>query len=405
MTAAGSRPVSFLVGVTAIACIPPVTGALFALEPLFGSDRAWLWTLATGFALLAFFVRRTTRPWLVRLALAGVALTACELSARLALQFTDWPRQRLAAYGRVTYPERLAFRGHPFSQFTGRPSVTLHGNEALRGDSPFNERGFHGPYPTSAKPTGTCRIVCLGASTTASGYPAAMQHWLTTHAEGETRFECVNLAHGFYNSTHSVVNFALHGIDLEPDYVVIHHGWNDVRAAQNAARYRSDHTHVLTPFEPPSFADWPLIRASVLYRFARFRLFGTEADYLGSRLTVPFDAELGYDETPAIATFVRNLRTIHDLATARGITPVYVTLPHSTDPDAKFGSSAEAIARFATAMREFATERRTTSVFVDLDAAWTGQNERFKDVGHVVPGAIAEKAQTIGEAILAHRRR
>ena len=221
-----------------------------------------------------------------------------------------------------------------------------------------------------------------------------------------TLYECVNLAHGFFTSNHSAVNFMLEGVEYDPDYVVIHPGWNDGRARQNAATFRGDYSHVFKPFSPPSFADWPLIRASVVYRALRFLVTGDEGwGSLDASLLQPVDPAHGEDLDRASEVFERNLRTIVDLALARGIHPVLVTLPHSTDPAVPFAAVRENIEHLTKTMRAFASRHADRVTLVDLDAEMTGANEWFVDVGHVTEAGRQHKADRIGTAILAHRRR
>ena len=186
---------------------------------------------------------------------------------------------------------------------------------------------------------------------------------------------------------------------------MIHHGWNDGRAARNASHYRGDHSHVRKAFEPPRPSDWPLIRASVLYRFVRFRISGNAGfEYLDAALLRPDPDYDDVDLTPALATFDRNLRTIVDLALLRGITPVLATLPYSTEPEIAFAPNRPDLPRFAAVMREVAASHPDRVLLVDLEAALTGHNELFVDLAHMVPAGRARKAELIGEAILAHRR-
>ncbi|MCA8953072.1 MAG: hypothetical protein KDE27_26405 [Planctomycetes bacterium] len=405
-----SRALAVIGLLFALLLAPPVHSRLFALEPLHDADGVALWTASALVALVAVGVLgRSRRPLVHKLALLGFVLAGVELGARCVItHFTYWPREKLAKLGRATYPDLLAYRPHPFLQFTGRPDRVLQGNTALNATTPFNRDGFPGPDVARAKPPGTCRIVCLGASTTASGYPALLEDWLRSHPPtGGTaeRYECVNLSHGFYDSTHSVVNFTLNAVDYAPDYVVIHHGWNDGRAARNASHYRGDHSHVLKAFEPPRPSDWPLIRASVLYRFVRFRISGNAGfEYLDAALLRPDPDYDDVDLTPALATFDRNLRTIVDLALLRGITPVLATLPYSTEPEIAFAPNRPDLPRFAAVMREVAASHPDRVLLVDLEAALTGHNELFVDLAHMVPAGRARKAELIGEAILAHRR-
>jgi hypothetical protein len=40
----------------------------------------------------------------------------------------------------------------------------------------------------------------------------------------------MNFGHPYWTTNHSVVNFMLNVLDFHPDFVVIHHGWNEERA-------------------------------------------------------------------------------------------------------------------------------------------------------------------------------
>lgn len=407
MSARGARPIAVLLTICAIGCIPPLAGRVFALEPLHSEDRLGLWLLSTCVLAFAWLVvARTARTWILRVGLVTVSLVSIELGARLFVRwFTVWPRERLAQLSHIAYPDLIKFQAHPFLQFTGRPRTTLRGNEALSGTTPFNQSGFFGDDLPRDKPAGTVRVACLGASTTASGYPARMQAYLNETTTDGAAFECMNFAHGFYNTNHSVVNFCLNALDYDPDYVVIHHGWNDARASVNARAFRGDYTHALRAFAPPECRDWLLIRTSIVYRFARYRWLGAEAsEYLDAAVIRPTDPDLGHDPSLTRRTFERNLNTILDAALARGIVPVLATLPRSTDPNIRFAAAADEMDGFADVMRKVASERGADVELVDLARRWTDKNEWFKDVGHMVPEGIAAKAHAIGDAILARRR-
>jgi hypothetical protein len=404
-----SRALAITGSAFAVLISPPIAQHVFCLDALHPDDVVGLWIGTAVILALSWLVvarRAQHTPWIPKVCVLLFALGVCELGARVYLKnFTEWPQQKLATLARATYPDLATFGAHPFLQFTDRPNRTLLGNTALSATSHFNRDGFHGPAFATTKPAGTCRIVCLGASTTASGYPLRMQSWLGEQTP-VPRFECVNLAHGFYTSNHSVVNFALNGLDSDPDFVVFHHGWNDGRAAQNARAFRGDYSHVFRAFDPPKFPDWLLVRASVIYRAARFmvtRDAGWES--LDHALLQPVHAELGIDIGPVVRTFRRNVRSVVDLALSRGVRPVLVTVPHSKDPNAAFAPNRGDIERLATELRDVATSYGDRVIFVDLDRELSGRNELFKDVGHLTDDGLTIKAQRIGAAILADLRR
>ncbi len=393
---------------TALAMLltPPIARWTLCLEPPVDTEVTTLWVASACTFLASWFVVRPLarrRAAVVKVALVVGALLFAEVSARLTLRVMGgWTRERVARIARVTHASEFAFRAHPFLHFTGRPSHTLQGNDRFGAETPFNERGFPDPDLPRKKPDGTCRIACLGGSTTIL-YPSRMLAWLESRADDQA-FEVLNLSQGYYTSNHSVVNFALNARDYSPDYVVVHHGWNDSRAGMNAAEFRGDYSHVFRAFEPPELADVFWIRASVLYRVARFLRSRDQWAYLDPCILQPVEKDLGFDLAPALDTFSRNLSTIIDLALAGGITPVLATIPHSTDPEAAFAASRPDIERFAARMREVAIEYGSRVVFVDLARDLAGQNELYRDVGHMQPEGLERKGAAIGAAILTHWR-
>lgn len=414
----GSRPralrvVAIAGTVLALCCSPPVAGRWLAVDALHPDDLVPMWVFSIGLAAASWWLARAARrrPWLGAVLLSALAVVSCELAARIvAVHLTDWPRKRLAELAERTYPDRLAYQSHPFLHYTGRPGRSLVGSGSFGLLPPFNRLGFHGPELTGEKPADTLRVVCLGASTTASGYPFEMQRWLAARSGDaglpSPRFQCASLALGFYTSNHSVVNFVLNALDLAPDYVVFHHGWNEATAEANAADFRGDYAHVLRAYEPPAIPDVLLIRASVVYRFLAHRLAPQpEWAFLRAALVRPDRPALGRSDSGPLRTYARNVRTIVDLATLRGITPVLVTQPTSTDPRAPFAAARATIERFAAELRGLAGEFGERVLFVDLAAELTGRNELFVDVGHLAPAGIAIQAERIGAAILAHARR
>lgn len=332
------------------------------------------------------------------------AILVAELTARAVVaHFMAWPRERLASLGRATYPDLRSYQPHPFLQFTGRPSRTLRGNAALSATSQFNREGFVGGSVKLEKPSNTCRIVCLGGSTTASGYPGFLADWLGENSDHDEQYQSVNLAHGFYNSAHSVVNFVLNGLDYSPDYVVVHHGWNDGHGAQNASDFRGDYSHILKAFDPSVAPDWLPIRASVIYRAVRFQFFRDDDwRYLEKAVLHPMDHD-DFDYERAAATFRRNIRTIVDLSLRRGVTPVLATMPYSTAEHVVAWPSRRDVGRFAEELRSIAALYSGQVLLVDLDREFSGRNELFLDYGHMTRVGRLAKAEKIGVAILEHR--
>ncbi len=388
---------------------PPLAERLWALEPLHAEDRLPLWLLAiacTGLGLFLWRSRSAARGPLAALTVSLGALVGIELGVRVWLRAQPLEQQRdTILLARRTYHDLMAYQAHPFLQFTGRPGIALHGNEALGTLLPFNNRGFLGPAPAETLQKGTLRIACLGGSTTARGYPQRMQRLLSKREETPP-LEVLNFGMGWYTSAHSTVNFVLNVADLEPDYVVFHHAWNDARTRNRATPARGDYSHALKAFEEPHIPDALLIRGSVLYRWATHQLFG-EPDWAflehaavkkGGYRNPP-----DYSDLTELIPYHNNLRTVVELSWARGIVPVVTTQPHIIDANQNPGLQVH-IHQCNQVVNAMVKRWGDKVVFVDLDAMFTGKNDHFVDVGHMTPNAMDKKALAIGDAILEHWR-
>ncbi|MEM7586679.1 MAG: GDSL-type esterase/lipase family protein, partial [Acidobacteriota bacterium] len=387
---------------------PPVFSRLFAMSFLLASEQRALW-LGCGL-LLAASILVAVNPSRRRLDLAAglfalLVLLGLELGARFAVaQFQPEAKHRLAQLANRTYPELMAYTGHPFLQFTGNPSRRVVEDRVLGDLSSFNNLGFLGEDFVVAKPPGTVRIAALGGSTTASGYPYLMGLYLNEHEDrGDRTFEVLNFGQGWYSTAHSLVNLVLNVLDLEPDVIVIHHAWNDKAVRDAGDQFRSDYSHALSSFQPPDIPDRHLIRASIWYRFFKHRITPQPDWAFLDRATV---TELGrkpdkrYDNPEELRTYRRNLATMIDLAGLRGIRVVLTTQPRSQDPEAKDAAAAPHIDQCNAIVRELAAEYPNV-IFVDLDREMTGVMEDvFLDLAHVDGVGRRVKAKAIGEALL-----
>jgi hypothetical protein len=320
-----------------------------------------------------------------------LAFVALETTARVYVRNLEAPeRTEIILLARRTYRDQMAYQPHPFLQFTGRPGVSLRRDEVLGTTRPFNELGVRGPVPDEAKPERTTRIACLGGSTTASGYPAYMKEILQRR---------------LYTSLHSVVNFIVHGVDYSPDYVVFHHAINEGRGRGRRSEVRGDYTHFLTPFQYPSIPDALLIRASVIYRWLKQRVT-REPDWAFLDAAVVRDEERKegdpYRQLSDLEPYERNIRSIVDIALARGITPVLVTQPHSTDPETHFQDVEEHMRQSNTLVRHLAETYDGKVLLVDLDVECTGRNDLFTDRIHMTEAGIELKARAIADVVQEH---
>jgi hypothetical protein len=83
-------------------------------------------------------------------------LILIELTARLSVKIVAGKDtiQTLREECNLTYLDGSAYKGHPFLQFTGNPSIALKGSNALGNLPPYNNFGFIGPDFHYEKPAG-----------------------------------------------------------------------------------------------------------------------------------------------------------------------------------------------------------------------------------------------------------
>ena len=388
-----------------LALLPPVFSFALAVGPLLPSEVAGLWF--GGIVLLLSSLWMVLKCRQIPAAVAAICfgvfcLIAVELGARIIVNiFEPHSRPFYSYLSLITYPQYIAYRGHPFLQFTGNPSSANHQS---------NKYGFFGKEYPYVKPPNVLRIAALGGSTTADGYPEMLEDFLNEQApRAPLRFEALNFGLGWYTSAHSVVNFVLNVVDFAPDYVIIHDGWNDNVARDTGNEFRGDYSHALTPFHEPVVPDKYAIRLSLLYRYFKWRLAPLPDWAFLDTATVRQEARREYkpfQNQAELAAFRRNIRTIVDLATLRGITVVLTTQPHTTDPKALYAQRALHFDQCNAIIRELAAEYSRTTVFVDLDRLMTGKmNDVFVDVGHLNEQGRQFKARQIGLGILADSER
>lgn len=396
---------STLALVAALLVCPPVFERTLSMGPLLAREVAWLWMFAVTLAALAAYVRygKALVAGATFVLFNLLVLIFIEFSARGAVVLVRPEAQaRLGELAEKTYDDLIPYEGHPFLQFTGRTGLQQPGSSA----SEFNNFGFaHTGDFAYDKPDGTLRIATLGGSTTANTYPAMMGEMISGRTGNAPSVEILNFGLPYWTTAHSLVNFVLNVVDFEPDYIVIHHAWNDSKYQELVDGYRSDYSHVLRPFEgSPFIIDRYLVRASALYRYIKFRLAPPDWAYLDnavSRDIAQGGASKGSDN---FSRYRRNIETMVEVAVARGIRPVLTTMPHTLDPAKPAGQTmirADQIDQANSIMREIAATNSNRVLFVDLDELMTGRVEEvFVDLAHVTEKGRKLKAEAIGAAIL-----
>jgi len=150
----------------------------------------------------------------------------------------------------------------------------------------INSFGFRGSTPqTLKKPSGTYRIVCLGASTTYSisvtdehTYPVYLQQTLT-QALPNQKIEVINAGLVSATTAESMVRLMLKALPLKPDMVIVYHGFNDI-VPRVFNGWREDYLHFR---KTPQYNRHPvtrlytyrLLQVSALHRLTKRGWFST----------------------------------------------------------------------------------------------------------------------------------
>lgn len=402
LTQIGNRARAAWLTTLSILLLPPAFSARFAVGPLFPEDRAALWACSLTGLAGAVFLSRKVGGRVGRILPVVLLVVSAELLAR-AVVGIGFPAQQAALnkLGNQTYPDRLPFQAHPFLLFTGKPSSSYGGNEYFGGGT-FNNYGFTGRDFVLEKGSNVLRIAALGGSTTADGYPAVVERMIAAKLPAGRTCEVFNFGMGWFNSAQSAVNFILNVVDFQPDFVLLHDGWNDSLARDTFDRpFRGDYAHALKGFSPAQPRDRWLIRVSVLWRLVYLRLnphpwwSSLDAAIAREKKHAPPQT---WANAAELKPFERNEQTIIDVARTRGIRVVLVTQPYSTTTGRQTDKAPHIAQCNAIARRLY--ERNPETLLVDLDAAMTGKYDPlFVDLGHLNAEGIELKARLITEAL------
>lgn len=318
---------------------------------------------------------------LILLSLSLYIILGVELGARLIIKSNDSAYKSNKLWAKSTFKNQGEFKGHPFLQFAGTNKVY---------------RGF--PTVPFKIARNKIRVVAMGGSTTAGGYPALLDEVL-----GE-QVEVLNFGQAFFTSAHTMVNYFLNVVDLKPEYIVLHQGWNDNVARNAGKEFSSDYAHALKSWELPFIPDLYLIRFSALYRFIKDKLTPFPSwRFIDSNLQVKRNqTSENYKDLRELKPFKRNIRSILLGAKANGTKVVLTTQPFVSsgkNVDPMMGLHIEQCNEI---MRSLANEYKTEVLFVDLYKLMQGKDQLFTDFAHVNIAGWKLKAQHIGQAIKAN---
>ncbi|MBC8413934.1 MAG: SGNH/GDSL hydrolase family protein [Nitrospira sp.] len=385
---------------------PPVFEPVFSMIYLLDSEKLPLWIFSGLLVMSGIYInsvkQKNTAAAFILFNI--LLLLTIELGTRTGVKlFFPEKESSLARRSNWTYDELRVYQGNPFTQFAGIPSTKIAGGRPLGNLAEFNNFGFVGRDFSYDKPAEVIRIAALGGSTTGNGYPLMMEEYLrkTVPHIGD-RIEVMNFGHSYYTTAHTLTNFILNVVDFNPDYIVIHHGWNDWLARAPEDVYRSDYAHYLRSFKSPSIPDRYILRISVLYRALKFLSGTPEWAFLESAIQMQHPLPTRLLNQRELGTFRRNIETIINLANLRNIKVVLTTMPHVSEDHAghlKYIEALPYIEQFNSVLRTIA-KKYDNILFTDLDMLMTGtEDAHFIDVAHLDDEGMLIKARHIGNSL------
>lgn len=223
--------------------------AIKAVDIVWAAAFVGLVTVTVGSRFLAtrLYQKEKSIDWLL-----SVAILNFVLIAELALRVIDFAYVSKIEFG---YPRPVGasdYRAHEklfWIQTTSTPGV--------------NSLGFRGNEIPVPKPAGVYRILFLGDSVTAEGYPIVVERVLNeTYADAGQAFESAELAVHGYSSHQGVALCEMYGTVLEPDLAVVHFGWNDHWQAYGTID--SEKTVRVSDTAAERLGDWVYRRSRIL---------------------------------------------------------------------------------------------------------------------------------------------
>jgi lysophospholipase L1-like esterase len=256
-------------------------------------------------------------------------LALAEGGTRLFLRLStgSWP-QTAASLVRAQQDEALRlYRRHPFLNTAPHEGAHVH---AFGKHAGFNSLGYRSPERPLARPAGTLRILCAGGSTTFDLLAASDDRtwpWRLeeTLLRRRPRLEVWNAGFPGWTSLESLISFALRDADLGPGLVVVYQGDNDLQpGAYRPFDRQYEHGHAELALRALGFERRPLpwrSRSVLLERLAA--AWARPGDPWAS--LDPHAARQPRLAPQAVATFVRNVRSLAAVARAHGARVALVT--------------------------------------------------------------------------------
>ncbi len=400
--------IALILIITGILLFPPLFYRILSFNDLLLQDVSSLINASIIFVILGitiYLIKKHIRVSVLMFVFSCLLLIWIEFGFRIVVNFAASPDfiKKLNFQSNVTYSESQAFIGSPFLHFTGRSKVQLEGNLALSGYQPYNNFGFMGNDFYFYKPGNVIRIACIGESTTADGYPLELEKYINSiNKHSQIRFEVYNFGQAYWTTAHSLTNFMLNVIDFSPDFLIIHHGWNEAKIRNyNENDFRADYSHRFKSFDTPFVFDKYIIRSSGIYRYLKF-LYDKSPHWMSLAASIEYNSSgnLDYVNPKELNPFKRNLKNLTNIALLSNIKVIFATIPFSTDSNIAMKDGKGTIMQCNDLVREIANSFSENVFLCDLDKEVTGkQNHVFVDLAHITDEGRKIKSKLLGDVI------
>ncbi|NQX96264.1 MAG: SGNH/GDSL hydrolase family protein [Flavobacteriales bacterium] len=188
-----------------------------------------------------------------------------------------------------------------------------------------------------------------------------------------------------WTSTNSLINYILNVQSFNPNYVLIHHGWNESKVRNTPKNlFRTDYSHALTYFHEPNIIDKYPLRISLLYRILKNKFSYTpDWMFLGDATTLKNRPQINnqFDDKEELKPFKRNIEIIIQSCLQNNTKVILSTQPFSIT---EHTNTSKAIEQANIIMRELSKKYKSEITLLDLDDAVTiNMNEVFTDLAHM----------------------
>lgn len=262
------------------------------------------------------------------------------------------------------------------------------------------------------KPKNLIRINCLGGSTTANyikdgsnnySYPIELENILK---KKNKNIEVNNFGLGGYNSADIFVKYALQNIDTNPDYIIIYHGYNDIKSYLKE-NFSADYSHSLKNLGE---IYWKYYLGSKIPNVPL-----NFVNYLTNKFILPIESRstildviskkkinLNVNYIKGLSTYKRNIENIINLSLMRDTKVILSTFCFYLYPDIEnvpiHKLYKKIIDKENNIMREIAAKNNLT--LIDAANSIPLDNENFLDSIHFSSKGMKLLAKSIADKII-----